>query len=293
MSEGRVTVTRIYNNNVLLCSDGEHDVVVVGKGLGYAVRPGGQLDSLAPGLRRFVPDGQYRAAHVAELLSDATVEETEAASEIVDLANDALGMSAGQRLLLPLLDHLSFAVARAREGTEVDFPLMWETEQTFPSESAAGRRAVELVRHRLGVQLQEGEWSAFALHFVTYRWSGGDLSRTLSMARTITQAFTVLEEMWRRPIDQRSPSAARFVAHLRYLWARAIANAQLQGSPVDFMAPIRNAHPEAVAAAERLSGMLGEATGAALTDDEVAYIALHASRLYLDSHGAGEVGILD
>ncbi|QLD12800.1 PRD domain-containing protein [Microbacterium oleivorans] len=278
-----VSVVRIFNNNVLLCRDGPDEIVVVGKGLGYTVKPGGELDASAPGLKRFVPDQQYAATHVAEMLSDATMEEADVAEEIVRMAESELGTLPTQRVLLPLLDHLSFAVERAKGGITVDYPLQWETGQVFPQESAVGRRAVQLVRDRLGVSLQEGEWSAFALHFVTHRWAGGDLTRSLSMTGTISRVFREIEETWDTRIDQTSMSAARFVAHLRYLWARVSTSKQLRDSPVDFMGDVNEAYPEAAAAAVRSAAILGAVLGAPLTQDEVAYLALHTSRLYVDA----------
>lgn len=278
-----VTVKRIYNNNVILCAtDNAAEVVLVGKGVGYAVKVGEVFDSADPGVRRFVPDENYRASHVAELLSDASLEETEAAHEVVLMASEALGIKASQRLLLPLLDHLSFAVYRARSGIEVDFPLRWEVAQVFPKEADIGRRALQLINDRLGVKLQDDEWSAFALHFVTYQWSGGDLNKSLAMARTIAQAFELLEAEWGHPVDQGLMSSARFVTHLRYLWIRAHDNQQLDASPIGLMTTIRASYPRAVTAAEKLALLFASVVGSPLTSEEVAYLALHTSRLYVE-----------
>jgi len=282
-ADSTAVVKRIYNNNVLLCEENGTEVVVVGKGIGYTVKAGEQFNTAAAGLRRFVPDKNYGANHVAELMSDASLEETEVTAAIITMARAELDIKVEQRLFLPLLDHLSFAVLRAREGQHIDYPLRWEVEQVFPHEAAVGRTAVGIVRDRLGVQLQEGEWSAFALHFVTAQWAGGELTHTLTMAKTIAAAFSVLEREWRRPIDQQSMSAARFVAHLRYLWARGMNNEQLDESLVDFMAPVRSSYPEAARGAETLAELFGDAMNTRLTSDEVAYLALHASRLYVDS----------
>ncbi|WP_413810954.1 PRD domain-containing protein [Streptomyces sp. OE57] len=285
MTTSLVTVKRIYNNNVVLCvADDDSEVVLIGKGLGYAAKVGDPIDSAAPSVQRFVPDQNYGASHVAELLGDASLEETEVTREIVSMASDVLGLKASQRLLLPLLDHLSFAVSRAREGIEVDFPLRWEVAQVFPKEADAGRRALQLVHDRLGVRLQADEWSAFALHFVTYQWSGGDLEKTLSMADTITKAFALLETEWGQPVDQTSMSSARFVTHLRYLWIRTFDNKQLEDSPIELMASVMASYPAATTAAEKLAHLFESATGTPLTSEEIAYLALHTSRLYIELH---------
>lgn len=283
MSSNHVTVKRIYNNNVILgtAADGS-EIVLVGKGLGYAVGVGGTIDSAHADIRRFVPDQNYRAAHVAQLLSDASVEEANVAQEIVEIAADALEVAPSQRLLLPVLDHLSFAVQRAKEGSVIDFPLRWEVAQAFPREAELGRRALEIVHARLGVTLQPDEWSAFALHFVTYQWSGGSLPQAMSMADAVSRAFDLLSNEWGHRIDQSSMSASRFVTHLRYLWARVLDGKQLAASPIGIMSSVSASYPQAASAAIKLAALVSDALQTALTSEEVAYLALHTSRLHLD-----------
>ncbi|MBO3130528.1 PRD domain-containing protein [Dermatophilus congolensis] len=276
----QVTVRRVYNNNVVLGVEDGAEVVLLGKGIGFGRKPGDEVDT--EGVQRFVEELPYKAARVADVLSGATMEETEVARAIVAIGRDALGLSVGQALLLPVLDHLSVAVKRVKMGITVDFPLRWEVGHVFPEESAAGREAMHLANARLGVVLQEDEWVAFALHFVNHRWAGGDLSRTLSMTETIRRSFSLLEESWGRAIDENSMNAARFVTHMRYLFVRALESRQLDDVGVDLLAPVRARSPEAVRAALGLRELVEEALGVSLTEGEVGYLVLHTVRLYAE-----------
>ena len=289
MTDSLVTIRYVYNNNVVLAIEPNgHEVMLLGKGLGFRRRPGDRVDPT--GTQRFVPDGRYRARRLAELLTGATVEEAELAHAIGVLARDELGLNVTQSLVLPILDHLSFAVRRARTGVAIDFPLRWEVGPLYPAEGAVGRRAVALIDRSLDVRLQTDEWVAFALHFINQQWARGDLARTVAMTECIVASFNLLQDLWSTPIDQDEMSAARFVTHIRYLFARVERGRQLPNARIDMMASVRAAWPEAALAAEQLSQLIGDALGHALTQEETAYLALHVSRLYADLHELPDPG---
>lgn len=283
---GTATIKRVYNNNVLLAELGDgSEMVLVGKGIGFNHKTGQPVD-LGIADQRFVPDGSYAASHVAGVLSDAPLEQIELVQEIVAMAQAELKLEPRQSLMVPILDHLVFAVQRAREGIKVDFPLRWEVAQLYPAEGQLGRRVVDLVAQRLGVQLQDEEWVAFALHFVNQQWGKSDFSKTVSMTETIAKVFTLLSVRWDRNIDENGLSAARFVTHLRYLFARSAEATGSATIKVDVLASVRQAYPEAADAALEVAKLIGAALKRELGDDEVSYLALHTSRLYVEMTGA-------
>lgn len=276
------TIKRVYNNNVLLAelADGS-EMVLVGKGIGFNHKPGEIVDLNAAD-QRFVPDGSYAASHVAGILSDAPLEQIELVQEIMAMAQTELKLEPRQSLLVPILDHLGFAVQRAHDGIKVDFPLRWEVAQLYPSEGNLGRRVVALIMERLGVQLQEDEWVAFALHFVNQQWAKSDFSKTVSMTETIARVFSLLSVRWGKNVDENALSASRFVTHLRYLFARSAEAAGSATIRVDVLASVRQAYPEAADAAVEVAKLIGAALHRELGADEVSYLALHTSRLYVE-----------
>lgn len=276
-----VTIRRIYNNNVVLGLDATGvEVVLLGKGIGFQRKPGEEVGTT--GSQRFWAEGRYKAAMVADLFSDATADEIEVAQAIVELAHEELNTKASEALLIHVLDHLLYAVRRARQGTMIDFPLRWEVGQLYPDEAGIGRRAVLLVNERLGVSLQEDEWVAFALHFINQQWVGGDVSKTLAMTEAIGQVVTLLAERWNTPIDRHSRSAARFVTHLRYLFARVGEDRQVTTSGIDVMAAVLEADPGAAEVALEIGQLIASHAARDLTPEEIAYLALHTSRLYAE-----------
>ncbi|MEO5779547.1 PRD domain-containing protein [Arthrobacter oryzae] len=281
----QASIKRVYNNNVVLAIEADAtEVVLLGKGIGFQRRPGESVDtSMAD--QRFVADGSYRATQVAGLLSDAPLDQIALAQTITQLGHATLGLEPRQSLMIPVLDHLTFAVRRAQEGTHIDFPLRWEVAQLYPAEAALGRQVVTLVSDTLGVRLQEDEWVAFALHFVNQQWTKGDFSKTVVMTETISRVFLRLAERWGQPIDEDATSAARFVTHLRYVFARAASDEQLHSSHLDVLASVRQVYPEAADAATDIARLIGEAIHRIISTDEISYLALHTGRLYAEMKG--------
>ncbi len=275
-------VKRVISNNAVLAVD-EHlqEVVALGRGLGHGRRPG---DTLGEGVEQvfFAGDADER---LTRFLADVPLEYVRVAGQIADLAHERLGLRVTQALILPIADHLHFAVQRVRDGLAMRFPLAWEVSQLYPAELAVGEAAVALAGAAFGVQLPDDEAVAFAMHFVNAQFVSPGMTPVMEMTQTIAGAFEVIEGTFGLTIDHRSMDAARFVTHLRYLYARVASGKQIADPKPTFVDAIANAHPEAAACAAKLRYMFEMSLGAALTDDEVAYLALHIARLVLSVRG--------
>lgn len=272
-------VVRVYNNNALLARAGGTELVAVGRGIGFARKPGDSIDADTIE-QRFVPDDTYGERQITDVLSDAPIEHVDLARQVVSLAAEALGIEPRISLLLPVLDHLTFAVRRAERGQRIDIPLRWEIESLYPDEAALGRRVVALVEERLRIELQVDEWAAFALHLVNQQWTRTDIARTMAMTESIPAVFATLADRWGRPVDERSRAAVRFVAHLRYLFVRVVEARPAQETRLDVAATVEQVYPAAAEAAREVAQQIGAALDQPLGADETAYLMLHVARLY-------------
>lgn len=273
------TVLRSFGSNVVLALENEHQVVLVGRGIGFGARVGSVVDLTAVE-QRFVPDSTHRADAIADLVQDAPIEQVALAREIAELAATQLGVDPRPGFVLAVLDHLLYAVQRAQDGTTIDHPLKYEVAQWYPAEAQFGRSSVALVLKRLAVQLQEEEWVAFALHGVNQQWRKQDIGRTMAMTETIHRIFTELESQWNFAVSQDSRDAARFVTHLRYLFSRVVEDNQEARTQLELLGTVARAYPGVVTAARGAAAYIEAFLKRSLTEPEVAYIALHLGRLY-------------
>ncbi|MGB7962300.1 MAG: PRD domain-containing protein [Propionicimonas sp.] len=275
-------ILKVFNNNVVLADDPHHGhVVLTGRGLGYQAKPGGEVDQ-ARVVQVFVPDAEHDVDQLRAFLTEIPPEHLVLAQEILVKAQAELGIPAGQGLVIPLADHISFALKRQRQGIVLQYPLRAEVAHLYPDELRVAREGVLLVRERTGQALSIDEAVPIALHFVNAAFATDDLSRTFAMTEVFTQIFTVLETAYGRSFDTDSINAARFITHLRYFFVRVQADKQLVENPASFTATIRQSFPKAHAAAQKVRALLELRLAKPITSDEEVYLTLHVARLAAD-----------
>ncbi len=272
-------VLKVFNNNVVMARDSAgRDVVLTGRGLGFQARAGMAVDE-AKVTQTFVPDAQHDLDQLTAFLTEIPPEHLAVAGEILQQAQVALGTTFGQAMIVPLADHISYAIKRVRQGLTMEYPLRSEVTHLYPNELRAARDAVRLVRERTGVALPEGEAVPIALHFVNAMFSTDDLSRTVQMTEVFRQVFAVLESAYDRHFDTGTINAARFLTHLRYFFVRVDSGQQLVEDQSVFASAIRMAFPEASQCAEKVQALLELRLGKPINADEVTYLTLHVARL--------------
>ncbi|HEY0187651.1 MAG TPA: PRD domain-containing protein [Cellulomonas sp.] len=272
-------VAKVFNNNVVLAVDDlDQDVVLMGRGLGFQMHTGDVVDDERVE-RRFVPGGATTPERIVALVEEIPVAEIDLTQRIVDEARDQLGTHVSAHVVIPLADHISFALRRARAGLTITYPLQWEVQHLYPREVAFARSALRTIREATGVDLPQLEAVPLALHFVNAQFGAGDLSRTMEMTEVFAAVLGIVRDQHGIELDEESLDVARFVTHLRYLLVRqqrGVPLPDLQGVLRD---TVREQHPQASASAEVIRDLLEERFGYRVTGDEVLYLALHVARL--------------
>ncbi|MGP9724459.1 PRD domain-containing protein [Corynebacterium sp. AOP40-9SA-29] len=278
----QMSVKRVIGNNAVLALDDEdREYVALGRGVGFGVKQGAYLDTSRIE-QVFLASEDAASSRLLDVLADTPLVCVRAAARIAERAKDALGLRVSQAIILPLADHLHFAMLRAQQGETTEFPLHWEVRQLYPDEYNIGKGGVELASQIMGVDLDPNESVALAMHLVNAQFSTPGVGTAMQMTETIAKIFDVIEKSFGITVDRSSMNAARFVTHLRYVFARVSANRQITDpQPVLFDA-ISNAHPECMACAVKVRYFIEMAFDTALTADETAYLGLHIARLIVD-----------
>lgn len=272
-------VKRVLSNNAVLAMDPVgNEVVALGRGLGHSHRPGARLnpDNVE---QLFFAGGDAASARMVQFLTEVPLVCVQAAAEIARLAHERLNTRISQSLILPLADHLFFAVRRNEQGISVQAPLQWEVRQLYPAEFAVGREAVTRARDIIGTPLADDEAVSIAMHLVNTQFATAGLNEAVRMTEKIGQILDSIERSFGVTLDPDSMTTARFVTHLRYLFARLADGKQIDEPHPTFVEAIANAHPAATAAATRVSMLIEMGLDQALTTDETAYLAMHIARL--------------
>lgn len=106
-------VLRVFNNNVVLARDGDREVILTGRGIGFQAKPGQHVDD-AKIVRRFIPVDGKDPDHMAQQVAGIP-------PEIIRLVTDAMNRTGLKEqadkqptLVMALADHICGAIQRAQ-----------------------------------------------------------------------------------------------------------------------------------------------------------------------------------
>ena len=285
-------ISRIYNNNVALTVNHlGQEAVVIGRGIAFGKRKGQMIDPAAVE-QTFVPEQGMSGERLSLTLSEIPAEILSIATGLESRVRADGMLELSNSFIIPLADHLHYAVMRAREGVRVDYPLAPEVTLLYPREVEYGRSVIAAVRERLQVQMDPGEAIPLALHLVNAQFATADMSQAFRMTEVFAQVFEIIEASYEQKIDPDSMSAARFVTHLRYLFVRAsrasaesAEHAEDEVSQPSLLAALRADAPRAYACAQKVLLVLQMQLKQSLTRDELTYLTIHIARLARDMWG--------
>lgn len=272
-------VVKLFNNSVLLAEDDLREFVVFGRGVGFGLRPGDEVDE-AKIDRRFVPSETTSAEQIAALVQELPAEDMKLTALIVVEAKGRFGPDVAEHVFVPLADHLSFALRRAGDGRLLtEHPLEWEVLALYPDEVAFARRALEIVEAERGLRLPDIEAVPLALHFVNAQFGERDMRITMDLTGLLSELLDLIREEYGPAIAEDVSAVARFVTHLRHLFAREHAGSG-PGYEVPGLADTMKAsHAREYEMAERLAAFISERYEWEIREGEVAYMAIHVARL--------------
>ena len=143
-------VYKKINNNVALARDAKgRELVVFGKGIGFASMPY-ELTNLSCIQRTFYDVNEKYFA----LLRDVPEAVFLVADDIADTAREELDCTLNANLTYALADHLNFAIQRSREGLNVQVPLAYDIQHLYPQEYAIAKQGLHALCRSLALHAQ-------------------------------------------------------------------------------------------------------------------------------------------
>ena len=262
-------VIKNINNNVAICEDSlGNEVVAFGKGIGFKEPP---YDFDIKGIERtfYNVDSRY-----LDLVADADEDIMNVAMEIRDHVVRK-GLITGNNLFFSLVDHISFALKRQKEGIQFTLPIKDDIRYKFPEEMDVGRFALKRIRERLKVILPADEACYIALNILNSETEASDKQER--EARTIREITEIISKETGLQINEESVSYSRFSSHMHYLLQKPDFGTESNYS--DLLHTMRSSNEKEYQVALRVRDYLLEKNYGELSEDEILFLTLHITRL--------------
>ncbi|MBQ7147983.1 MAG: PRD domain-containing protein [Pseudobutyrivibrio sp.] len=271
-------VEKVLNHNALIGipENTTQEYLILGKGIGFGKHVSETIDVTSEhkvySLKESTDRGDKK-----ELATSIDPVYLEIANEILDGAEAAF-KTIDRDVLLPLADHIEFAVKRIKSNEQLKNPLTDDIRVLFHAEFKVAEVARDILAERLNVHISDDEIGYIALH-VHSSIMDQAVSQAMQMADAVRQCVSMVEEETGKSIDTQSLSYNRLLNHIRYMIARTLKGEVIKLDMNDY---INASAANSFQAATRICQELGRSLGKQIHQAEIGYLAMHIERVALD-----------
>jgi beta-glucoside operon transcriptional antiterminator len=276
-------VKQVLGNNIISSWDtnGE-EILLMGKGIGFSVKPGSQVDESK--ISKIFSLRTQEISRFTELLSQIPEEHIQCASEIISCARDILNKKLNDSIYITLTDHLNFAFERKKLGIEVRNALLWEIKRFYHQEFLVGLKALEIIKDRFNILLSEDEAGSIALHIVNAELDT-DMEQSIEITGMIQDILNIVRYHFTLSLNEETLSYERFVTHLKFFVQRAVRKQFYETGDPEFCNMIYRQYQEAHQCALKVEAYMMKKKDYVLSGEELMYLTVHIRRIIKEHRG--------
>ncbi|WP_046175954.1 BglG family transcription antiterminator LicT [Domibacillus indicus] len=274
-------IKKVFNNNVVLTQNNKgQEMVVMGRGLAFQKKAGEMVEPDKVE-KTFVLDNRGVSDKIGELLREVPEEYLAIADRIISMAKNKLGSGMDDYVYVALMDHISFAVTRHKQGMVLRNALIWEIKKYYQEEFQIGLRALDVIEEVAGIRMEEDEAASIALHLVNSRVSGEGLDSAVQIVKVVNDTLNIVKYHYKMELDETSINYERFLTHLRFFAIRLVRREKTEAVPGDdFMfTQVQARYPEAFACSEKVAAYVEKTFNWPVSNDEKVYLTIHIHRV--------------
>ena len=259
-------VVKVLNTSVVLAvEDGNGEVILMGKGIGFRKSIGQALTPEETD-RVFVLRDRETNRNILQLAAQIDGRVFEITRRVVEYARTRYQMQLMDHIYLALTDHLAFAVKRQEEGLTLPGTYLLDVKRFNPREYDVGRYALQLVQTELNVFLPEDEISNIAFHFINAQRITAPADDSVKMSKIIKGILEIVKYTFSVDYNEDSVSYSRFLTHLQALAHRLVQGIPLTDDLTDFLyEQVVPKCPEEYRSTDRIGAFLHDSFGITLS----------------------------
>lgn len=273
-----MVVDKIINNNIVSSFDEKgNEVVVMGRGLGFKIKPGQEIEQ-GKVEKVFRMDNKQETERLGAVLAEIPMEYIQVCDEIIAHAKSVISNKLSKNIYITLTDHINYAISRYRDGIHFTNALKWEVKKFYHQEFEVGKKAVDLIKEKIGIELSEDEAASIALHFVNAEL-GMEIPGTIDVTKLIQNVLKIVTYHFQRVLNEDTLNYERFITHLKFFSQRVITNHNNHSEDEEFYQIIKKQYPDAYECAEKIKSYVEQEYGISLPQEEMIYLTVHIKRV--------------
>lgn len=270
-------IRRVINNNIVNATDDDgEEVIVLGNGVGFQKKKGDVLERKR--IEKVFHLSNEKLSQFEQLVKSIPLSSIRTSEKVIAYAKKELNTELNDNIYIALTDHLNYAIERKEQGIEFQNALLWEIRRYYPKEYSIGRKAVEIIKEDLGVQLSEDEAGFFALHIANAELQG-DSPLGMEMPEIIKDILNLVKFSVGKEFQEDGLSYERFVTHLKFFLQRIINKKTYSEEDNLWAKELKKEYPLAHKTALRIKSYIKAKLQYEVSDEEVTYLTIHIQRI--------------
>ena len=269
----RYEITKTLNNNVIICTSDNHEVVLIGKGIGFNKKVGMTLDDSASIEKVYKLEQKQQKEHYQTLVEMGEDHVVQAVIESVNIISDAGIRTDDKSLVVALTDHIIFAYKRLKQNQVISNPFAIETQHLYSDAYQIAKQVINNLNQTLDVHFPEDEIGFIALHIAS---NSEDLSmHDISVInKLISKIMTIIETDLNHEIDKTTIQYQRFIRHIQFLIYR-LTKGENVAAQDNFISMVKQLYPQCFNTAYKILKMVQRQFDVIIDESEIVYLAVH------------------
>ncbi len=273
-------ITKVLNNNVIICTKDKEEYVLIAKGIGFNKKAGMSLQENQTIEKAYILDQKLQQEHYKTIIEYADDTLIQAVIDAVNIITSSEMKIDNQTLVVSVTDHIIFAYKRLKQNQIITNPFVVETKQLYSEAYAIAEKVIERLNDVLDVNFPEDEIGFIALHIASN-------IETLSIHEIeiinhlINKSIFIVEHDLKFTVDKESVQYQRFIRHIQFL-IRRLRNGEVLQKTSPFEALLKEQYPQCFNIALKIMKMLQQELNVSIYEAEVIYLTLHVYHFTVD-----------
>lgn len=271
-------IKRVLTNNSVVIEENGIEKIVCGKGIAFKKKPGMKIDvSLINQTFVLEENANHR---YEDLLKDVPMPYIEISREIINQAKLQLAKPISDIVILTLSDHIYAAVQRVKEGISIHNSLLWEVQNYYELEYELGKKGIQLIKEREGIELPDDEAGFIALHIVNAQINDNpEMDSAYKITKLIQEITTIVRYFFSRNFSSSDIYYYRFITHLKFFAIRMFNGKTMNNNDLELLDVIREKFQLAYNCVQQIKDFLQQKYRYTMTDEEIMYLTIHIHRV--------------
>lgn len=254
-------IKRILNHNAVIAqSKKDIDILLFGRGIAFGRKIGDKVNPIDIE-KSFFLKNRDNMTRFTEMFINVPLELVYITEKIINLGKITLGNNFDEIIYINLTDHISSSIERYKEEFEL------------------GKRALQIIKKELGIELPIDEAAFIALHFVNANLEN-NFQESYKITEIIMGIEKIIQDFYCTEFNQDSIDYYRFITHIKLFAHRLVENTTYcDDDDEDLLALMKNKYPREYECGEQVAMFIQTEYNYLLTSSELVYLMAHIRRL--------------